>query len=57
MARPALFPKDRGVLGIQVDDYKTEFNAAKAAKRKIYQHFSMGDWALRAVVCCYLRDR
>ena len=33
----------------EVDDYRTEYAEVTKAGRQLYQHFSVGDWALRAV--------
>ena len=33
----------------EVDDYRTEYAEVTKAGRELYQHFSVGDWALRAV--------
>ena len=42
---------DRSVRNVdEVDDYHSERAEGMRAGRRIYEHFSVGDWALRAVV-------
>lgn len=42
---------DRTIRNVdEVDDYNSERAEVMRARRRVYEHFSVGDWALRAVV-------